>query len=588
MFAHDGTHRRMLAAVFAFAAPAFLLTACNDDPLFEIPPDAPTDVSVAVQGTSATVSWTPGAGATSQEVRMSPIVPVPASAGTALLVEDDHVQTFADNTTSSALFENLTEGTSYSTTVTAINGSSRTSSDPIIAVISPPANAPVLTAFALGVDPLGFNLEWTPTATPSENYRVVLTGDDGEDPIMDLFPSSATSAFMSPDVYPIVDGVTYTAQVFAVNGTEEIGSNTLTLSADLFPWDDYFPTSLHEAGQGKTTYYDAENGGFERFTGVPYEDLACIGCHSSASGLGPVNGRTCDRCHLTVDPPPGDEVDTTWETGVCMDCHSRQKLELSFYTDVHRDSQSPTFDNDCMACHTMGDVHGDGTVYASLQDIGAIDAQCTDCHDATTHPAGNPHGEALACVTCHAQSTVTCNNCHFEAQVNNTGKFFLTPPARDWVWLGNRPKRDGSGDTEVYVVNYQSVTYQDDAYVAFGAYTPHTIGPAATARGCTVCHANLGGTIPAIEQYNAEGIIDVASWDAGAENMVYPTGVVPLPEDYLQSLKFDFATTDSEDGVDAVWTFLKAGADTIRIPPQYVTPLSVEQMGKLGMVAPAP
>ena len=108
---------------------ALLVTvgACNDDPLFEIPPDAPTNVTGAVQGTSATVTWTPGPGATSQEVRMSPIVAVPASAGTALLVEDDRVQTFADNTTNSALFENLTEGTSYETTVTAINGDSRTS-----------------------------------------------------------------------------------------------------------------------------------------------------------------------------------------------------------------------------------------------------------------------------------------------------------------------------------------------------------------------------------------------------------------------------------------------------------------------------
>ena len=245
MFAHDGTHRRMLAAVLAFAAPAFLLTACNDDPLFEIPPDAPTDISVAVQGTSATVSWTPGAGATSQEVRMSPIVPVPASAGTALLVEDDHVQTFADNTTSSALFENLTEGTSYSTTVTAINGSSRTTSDPIVAVISPPSNAPVLTTFSITEDPALF-VEWTPTDPASENYRVVLTSDDGEDPIDEIFPSSTTNATFSPDLYPtLAEGVTYTAQVFAVNGTEEIGSNTLQLTADFFPWDDYFPTSLH-------------------------------------------------------------------------------------------------------------------------------------------------------------------------------------------------------------------------------------------------------------------------------------------------------------------------------------------------------
>ena len=126
---------------------ALLVTvgACNDDPLFEIPPEAPTTVGAAVQGTSANITWTPGAGATSQEVRMSPVVPVPASAGTALLVEDDQVQTFADNTTSSALFENLTSGTTYSTTVTAINGSSRTASDPIIVQIAGSVLAPVVT-----------------------------------------------------------------------------------------------------------------------------------------------------------------------------------------------------------------------------------------------------------------------------------------------------------------------------------------------------------------------------------------------------------------------------------------------------------
>jgi hypothetical protein len=270
-----------------------------------------------------------------------------------------------------------------------------------------------------------------------------------------------------------------------------------------------------------------------------------------------------------------------------MGCHSRQKLEKSFYSDVHRDMAF-----DCMACHTLGDVMGDGTDYLSLMDIGAIDAQCTDCHDASTHGGGNPaaHNEGVACAACHAQSVVTCNNCHFEAQINDTGKFFLTPPARDWIWLGNRLKRDGSGETEVYPVNYQSVAYLDTTFVAFGTYTPHTIGPAATARGCADCHVNMGGagSIPAIDQYNAEGIIDVQTWDPGIENLVTPTGVVPLPVDYLESLKFDFATTDSETGEGAVWTFLKAGADTIQILPQYVTPLSEAQMLSLGMVKPAP
>ncbi|MEJ2483842.1 MAG: hypothetical protein P8049_12220, partial [Gemmatimonadota bacterium] len=365
------------------------------------------------------------------------------------------------------------------------------------------------------------------------------------------------------------------------NGVEDC-SNTLDFTADFFPWDEWFPTSLHETGAGKTTYYNVENGGFERFTGVPYEDLACIGCHSAASGLGPVSGRTCDRCHTTADPGLGDQVNSSWTDGICLDCHSRQKLEWegAGFSDVHRDAGF-----DCMRCHSLEDVHGDGNEYSSLQEVGAIDAACTNCHDPSgsfVHPAGtDPHGGAVACAACHAQSSVTCNNCHFEAQVNNTGKFFLTPPAVNWLWLGNRLKRDGSGETEVYPINYQSVEYGGNAYVAFGFYTPHTIG---TGRACTACHDPANN--PAIEQYNAEGVIDVASWDDGTKTMTYPTGIVPLPEDDLTALQFDFVTTDSEDGVGAVWTFLKAGADTIRVPDQFVTPLSIDQMAKLDMVPP--
>jgi len=483
------------------------------------------------------------------------------------------------------LFENLTEGTSYSTTVTAINGSSRTTSEAETVIIAPPLTAPILTTFSQTVEPPAFFTEWTPPAAAPENYRVVLTGDDGEDPIDDLFPSSATSASFSPDDYPIVEGVMYTAQVFAVNGDAEVGSNTLQLTADFFPWDEWFATSLHETGAGKTTYYNEENGGFERFTGVPYEDLACIGCHSAASGLAPVSGRTCDRCHDTADPGLGDVVNSGWDDGVCLGCHSRQKLEVNLgFSDVHRDAGF-----DCMSCHTLEDVHGDGNEYASMQEVGAIDASCDDCHNAGNnfeHPAGtDPHGGDVACAACHAQSAVTCNNCHFEAQVNNTGKFFLTPPKGGWLWLGNRLKRDGSGETEVYPVNYQSVEYEDNAYVAFGFYTPHTMGEG---RVCASCHNNFGGANEAIIQYNAEGIIDVASWDEGTSTMSYPSGVIPMPEDYLTSLQFDFVTTDSEDGVGAVWTFLKAGADTIRVIDEFMTPLSFDQMLSVGMEPPAP
>jgi predicted methyltransferase len=59
-----------------------------------------------------------------------------------------------------------------------------------------------------------------------------------------------------------------------------------------------------------------------------------------------------------------------------------------------------------------------------------------------------------------------------------------------------------------------------------------------------------------------------------------------MPFDYLTSLKFDFVTTDSPDGVDAVWTFLKAGADTIQVLEFWMTPLDAGQMAALGMTGP--
>jgi hypothetical protein len=203
---------------------------------------------------------------------------------------------------------------------------------------------------------------------------------------------------------------------------------------------------------GKITYYSAANGGFEQFTGVPYEQADCIGCHSSTDGRPPVSGRTCDRCHTTAVPQLGaDDVDATWDpaTSVCLGCHSRQKAEMGLgFSDVHRDMGF-----DCMDCHSLGDVMGDGNEYLTYQDIGAIDTQCTDCHDASTHStASDPHAGDVACASCHAQTIIKCNNCHFAAELSGDGKIFYGPPTVNWMWLGNRPKRDGSG-TEVYPVN---------------------------------------------------------------------------------------------------------------------------------------
>ncbi|MCL7970514.1 MAG: hypothetical protein M8866_00295, partial [marine benthic group bacterium] len=385
------------------------------------------------------------------------------------------------------------------------------------------------------------------------------------------------------------DGVEYAATVYAINDEGEAPSNEETVTTNFFPWDEWFPTSLHETGAGKITYYSAANGGFERLTGVPYETAFCIGCHSSTDGRPPVSGRTCDRCHSTADPQLGaNDVDDSWDpaTSVCLSCHSRQKNELGLgWSDVHRDMGFG-----CMACHTNEDVHGDGTQYDGLQDLGAIDANCETCHDAGAgfvHPAGDPHDGAVSCAACHAQTVVTCNSCHFESEINGDGKVFPKPPKTGWLMLANRLKRDGSGETEVYPANFQSVKYTTAAgdsttYVAFGYYTPHTIG---TGRTCADCHNNMGGTNSAIVDYNATGVINMAIFDAGTQKIVNPDGIVPIPEDYLQSLYYEFADTDD---VGATFQFYKAGADTIRVPTQWVTPLSFDQMDALGMAPPAP
>ena len=580
MFVHDRTHRRMLAAVLAFAAPAFLLTACNDDPLFDLPPDPPTNVAAVVNGQDVTINWTPGANATSQEVRLAPVVPVPLSAGNALQAED-YVAVYNDNTTDTHTFTDVEPG-AYTATVTAINASSRAPSEIATVTVQEPAgDAPVITAFyADEQDPTTLIVEWT-GVEGAENYQVTLTADDDSGDFSEIAGASATSFPFSP----VNDGTTYTAQVCLFTQGAGVGecSATQTFTADFFPWDEWFPTSLHETGQGKITYYAAENGGFEGLINIPYEQADCIGCHSSTDGRPPVSGRTCDRCHATANPTLGD--DTVDEPAVCLGCHGRQNAEINLgLPDVHRDAGFT-----CMSCHTSEDVHGDGTSYASFQEIGAIDARCTNCHDPDdpvnpfVHPAGNPHGEAVGCVACHATGAPTCNNCHFEAELSGDGKVFYGPPKADWLWLGNRPKRDGSGETEVYPVNFQSVKYEDNSFVAWGHYTPHAIG---AGRDCTDCHANFGGTIPAIEQYNEFGILSVAVWDDGIPALTFPlTGVVPWPADYETSTQFDFVTTSV---LPPVWEFLESGPDAHQSFDEYATPLSVGQMQSLGMVAPGP
>ena len=252
MSVHDRTRRRTLAAVLAFAAPVLVLGACNDDPLFDLPPDPPTNVAAVVNGQDVTINWTPGVNATSQEVRLAPVVAVPASAGNALQAED-YVAVYNDNTTNTHTFTDVEPG-AYTATVTAINASSRAPSEIATVTVQEPAgDAPVITAFyADEEDPTTLIVEWT-GVEGAENYQVSLTADDDTGDFLEIATASATSFPFSP----VNPGTTYTAEVCLFTqsgGVGECGStvnytvpvNTAPVAVITAPADasEFFDTEL--------------------------------------------------------------------------------------------------------------------------------------------------------------------------------------------------------------------------------------------------------------------------------------------------------------------------------------------------------
>ena len=141
-----------------------------------------------------------------------------------------------------------------------------------------------------------------------------------------------------------------------------------------------FETSLHKTRVGKPRHYNAEYGGFELLTGVPYDTLACKNCHDPLNLTTPVPYEpSCFDCHRDTD----QDADTNAfndkvPEATCLGCHSRQNAEKTMLTDVHR-----TLGMVCMDCHSKQEMHGDGTAYESLQEPGALKVSCTQagCHN---------------------------------------------------------------------------------------------------------------------------------------------------------------------------------------------------------------
>ena len=342
----------------------------------------------------------------------------------------------------------------------------------------------------------------------------------------------------------------------------------------------YWSTSLHKNRTGKNYWYGTANGGFESFTGIAIASLGCVECHGPTDADGnayPADYQPgCTDCHPSNSAFNKDSI----KVSQCYGCHGRQATEANTlgYSDVHR-----TLGFRCWDCHTPNDMHGGSVPVQSMLQPGGIEVDCEDCHTTgggtlPDHSGYDPHGGKIHCLSCHAKTVISCYNCHFESQVQTHIKRHKQP-IHGFVILANREK-----DNKVYPMSFQSLTNEGTAFAAFGPFTPHTVMD--SGRGCADCHQNFGGTIEAIQQYNATGEIKFATWNDSDSTLSYLKGIVPMPEDYQRSWKMDFLTYTGDvsnpmSGADKRWA--KIGKDTWDGHQMFfATPLSRIQMAKLG------
>lgn len=306
--------------------------------------------------------------------------------------------------------------------------------------------------------------------------------------------------------------------------------------------------SLHGTTRGMGHFYSEEQGGFEQFTHIPYDDLSCSSCHTEKTA--------CTNCHET----PGDSPDNA----KCLDsCHKRQKFEQQFSPDVHlMDKASGGAGLKCSGCHSAKQIHGDGTPYNSLhENPNKVDCQQSGCHTDLViagKKMHETHNEKLDCAACHVKTTMTCYSCHFE-----DGSVFQ-PPISDWKIL---VKKKSTG--KVTTGNIQTMSAGGNTLLVVAPYYGHTVNKDSSTTTCNSCHDS-----EAVREYKENGTMTLGTWNDADKTITNLKGVVPIPSDWQTSLRLDFIAKNA----DGEWEFVKDTADVTQM--LYAEPIDVSNMPK--------
>jgi hypothetical protein len=298
-------------------------------------------------------------------------------------------------------------------------------------------------------------------------------------------------------------------------------------------------TSLHGTSRGMQFWYDHPDG-FGAVSGVPYSTAGCASCHVS----------NCKDCHEGEGPRA---------IATCTKCHARQGLEMNALqlTDVHLEAGMV-----CADCHEPSEVHGDGNVYANMVEAAPIRKDCIDCHtEVPDNTAHQIHSEKLDCAACHVETMVTCYNCHFESLLNDHEKRPYGP------FSGFTILANSTVDQKVRPVTYQSVTYGEHTFVAFGPYHGHSVMQ--KGHDCSYCHSSAR-----IDELNETGMIKMTEWREDAGTLTHTVGMIPFVPDKFE---FQFMTYDTETK-----TWKPTTTEAEKMQWLYIEPLTTEQLTKLG------
>lgn len=291
---------------------------------------------------------------------------------------------------------------------------------------------------------------------------------------------------------------------------------------------DCFSGSLHHSGEGMRYWYEAPDG-FMAITGTPYKDLGCKGCH--------VQG--CNTCHLdnSGNGMAAYSIEKARSSKTCLRCHAREKATIKYDEMVKCPGVHAKAFMTCMDCHSQQEVHGNGNIYHSMRQPGAMDAACTNCHttDTDTYPAipdtrsHKIHKDELACNACHVQNTIACYNCHFGvlAETKSKPKSFATK-VKDFLLLVKFRGKVTSGTMQTLVGK------NNEPFITYVPYFTHSV--MSEGRKCEECHAT-----PATKTLAAAKPFTPATFSNG--KLEFYKGVIPLVPGLL-----DWPFLEKKDG----------------------------------------